>query len=71
MTDIDFKSDEKFYHMIKKLMDDMVTEHGFSFEQASTFVRAELQRENDKRAKLRRANFQVISGEIGLKAKGK
>jgi hypothetical protein len=75
MNEKNFENDKDFKRMIDNLLQEMVTDHGFTFAAASAVVLEELQREYEQRVKSRRASFQVIEGqplnEVGLKAKGK
>jgi hypothetical protein len=75
MGETDFENDKNFKRMIENFLQEMVTDHGFTFTAASALVLEELQREYDQRVKSRRASFRVIEGQpvndLGLKAKEK
>jgi hypothetical protein len=62
MSETDFEDDKNFKSMIENFLQEMVTDHGFTFTTATAVVLGELQREYDQRVKSRRASFRVIEG---------
>jgi hypothetical protein len=62
MSDLDPR-DAAFRRMYV-LMNKMVTNHGFSPEEARKLIKRELQREYDQRIGLRRSTFRVVGSEM-------
>jgi hypothetical protein len=63
MSDTGHSRDATFRQMIEKFIDEMVSVHGFTFEEARRIAKNELQRSYDERAKLRRCRLRLVQND--------
>ena len=54
------RDEAAFRQMVERFLRNLVTVHGFTYEEARMTIGAELQREHDRRIMQRRSNIKVI-----------
>lgn len=71
MSISDFEKDQQFPSMIGTFLNDMITQHGFTFEEAYAVAHGEIMREYDQRIRERRASFKLVETSCEARRRAK